>query len=168
MRASLDKALKGLLCICFPEDRGVFSKSRYWNSVVPVYSVIVRNGQRIVGHVGIVSRTIAWNDEDFTIAGIQSLCVAPDYRGKELAKQLLAKAMEDACRRGFPAGLLFCKPKLEQFYRVQGWETVGGRVFCESREGTIRDFSDTYVTMYLPLRKNITNAGDIDLQGIDW
>jgi GNAT superfamily N-acetyltransferase len=159
MRPSLDKALKGLLSVCFPEDRALFSKSRYWNGVVPVYTVIVKNGQRIIGQLGIVSRTVVWGDEDITIAGVQSLCVTPDYRGRGLAKQLLAAAMEEAGRRGFPAGLLFCKPKLKQFYDGEGWETVDGRVFYMSKK---------YITMYLSLRENITNAGDIDLQGIDW
>ena len=168
MRPTLDKALKGLLCVCFPEDRVLFSKSRYWNGVVPVYTVIVKNGQRIIGQLGIVSRTVVWNGEDITIAGVQSLCVTPDHRGKGLAKQLLAAAMEEAGRRDFPAGLLFCKPNLKQFYSGEGWKTVSGHVFYKREEGKREDLLDMYITMYLSLRKNITNAGDIDLQGIDW
>ena len=39
---ALDLSIKALLCECFPEDAGVFHKSRHWHGSAPAYSLVYR------------------------------------------------------------------------------------------------------------------------------
>jgi hypothetical protein len=76
----LDKAIRRLLCECFPADTEAFSNRRAWNDVRPAFSVFGRYGDRVVGQVGIVQRRIACGGMSVCVAGIQSLAVVPDIR----------------------------------------------------------------------------------------
>jgi len=52
----LDQSIKNGLCICFPPDKEVFSKSRFWHGSAPAWTVLIKEDSEVLAHVGIVER----------------------------------------------------------------------------------------------------------------
>src|SRR5512143_1456449 len=59
MAPDLDRAIRILLCDCFPPDVEVFSRTRHWHGSAPDYSVVCLERGALVGHVGIVLRMVS-------------------------------------------------------------------------------------------------------------
>jgi len=63
------------------------------------------------------------------VAGVQSFCVLPVYRGTGLSDRIMSITMEQANRRGFDTGLLFCLDGLETVYARMGWHKLDSEVY---------------------------------------
>jgi len=99
---------------------------------------------------------------------MQSFCVLPDYRGTGLSDRMMSIAMEQANKRGFDAGLLFCLDELETVYGRMGWHKLDSHVFMlDEKEGKLL-IPAKNVVMFYPLAKRQFPPGDIDLAGTDW
>jgi predicted N-acetyltransferase YhbS len=164
----LDAALRRLLCECFPADAKAFSVRRAWNEVRPLYSVIGRHGDELVGQVGIVERLITCSGKPVRVGGIQSLAVAPQWRRSGTSKQLMIAAMDEARRRGIECGLLFCLPGLADFYSRLGWQMVDCAVTMRDAAGQTVPLTAKNIAMCLPLAEQSFPPGQIDLAGRDW
>ena len=99
MSEAEDRAIRQLLCTCFPADAVAFAQNRAWHDSVPAFSVVCREADAVTGHVAIVVRTIRCGDQPVTVAGVQNMCVTPDRRGTGLAQSLLSRAFEDCSRQ---------------------------------------------------------------------
>jgi len=168
MPPDVDRSIKALLCTCFPRDADAFRVSRHWHGSAPQYSVVLRDGPDIVGHVGVVVRPITCGGKPVVIAGVQNFAVAPPWRGRGLGPRLMAEAMTEARRRELDYGLLFCLPALEPYYAALGWRRTHVRVFARFDGGPIVELPDYNVTMYLELGPRPFPPGDIDLCGPDF
>lgn len=84
------------LCVCFPADRDVFSKTLAWHGSVPSWGVVLEAGDRVISHVAVVDRTIRVGKESLQAAGIQNVFVLPEGRGKGLSQQVMNEAMREA------------------------------------------------------------------------
>jgi predicted N-acetyltransferase YhbS len=164
----LDAAIRRLLCDCFPADVTAFSARRAWNNVRPLYSVICRSGDDVVGQVGIVERLVTCGGAAVRVAGIQSLAVAPDRRGSGASQRLMTAAMDEARRRGIGFGLLFCLPGLADFYARLGWQRVDRAVTMRCAAGQSVPLTAKNIAMHLPLGDDPFPSGPIDLAGRDW
>ena len=164
----LDAAIRRLLCECFPLDAETFSARRAWNGVQPLFSVLGRHGDKLVGHVGIVDRRVACAGTPLRVAGIQSLAVAPDWRRSGLAQRLMTTAMDEARSRGVCFGLLFCVPELERFYAGLGWRRIDRAVTIRDVSGQTVPLTAKNISMELALAGNPLPPGPIDLEGRDW
>jgi predicted N-acetyltransferase YhbS len=168
MPPEVDASIKRLLCDCFPPDVEAFSKSRYWHGSAPAYSVVYRQGDEVVGQVGIVLRTVQCGGVSADIAGIQSLAVAPCIQGSMLAWALMRRSMREAKRRGVPFGLLFCVPSLEPLYGAMKWKRIDVATTMRNEEGEIVPIPGKNIAMVLELAGRPFPQGDIFLQGADW
>ena len=166
--SELDAAIRRLLCDCFPADMTAFSASRAWNGVHPLYSVICRHRDRIVGQIGIVERLITCGGVPVRIAGVQSLAVVPDWRKSGASQRLMTAAMDDARRRGIRFGLLFCLPGLANFYARLGWRQIERAVTMLDAAGRSVPLTAKNIAMNLPLGDEKFPPGPIDLAGRDW
>ena len=114
----LDKAIRDLLVECFPADREYYGRQSWWH-YVPIYRVLGRDiAGSIVAHAAVVERTVNVGD-DFSkirVAGVQGFCVSQDHRGTGLSDRMMLRAMEEAGRYLFDAGLLFCIDSVEAVY----------------------------------------------------
>jgi GNAT superfamily N-acetyltransferase len=168
--ADLDKAIRDILVACFPADRQYFQRQSWWHSAA-IYRVLGRDRSgSIVAHAGIVERTInvGRNLSKVRVAGVQSFCVSQDYRGAGLSERMMLRAMTEAEKRGFDAGLLFCIDALKKVYGSMGWQEIDSDVYMlDEREATVPVPSKN-VTMFYPLGKSEFPPGDIDLAGADW
>ena len=164
---SLDAAIRRGLCICFPQDKDVFSKTRKWHGSGPVYSVFVQEGDNVIAHVGMVDRVIKVGDKEYRIAGVQNMFVIPEYRGTGLSNAVLSSAMEEAKRQGFDYGLLFTTEYTKEVYARNGWVQITGRKFIAFDDGEEIGALEE-VKMYCSLTGRDFPPGTVNLQGNDW
>jgi len=168
--SDLDRSIRETLVVCFPVDREYY-QSRSWWHCTPLYRVLGRNKKGlIVAHVAVVDRSVVMGPTLFKarVAGIQSFCVLPAYRGMGLSDRMMSIAVQEAQRQGFDAGLLFCRRQLETVYRRMGWSQVNAAVYMLDSKKNKTLIPARNITMFYPLRMKQLPPGDIDLAGTDW
>lgn len=166
--SQLDKAIREMLVVCFPADREYFQQQSFWHSPA-VYRVLGKNDKgSIVSHTALVERNIIIGPafKKMRIVGIQSFCVLPDYRGTGLSNKMMSVVLEEGSRRGFDAGLLFCREQFLKVYGNMGWSKLDAAVYTNSDKKGKALMSG--FTMFYPLRAKQLPPGDIDLAGTDW
>ncbi|MDD5699536.1 MAG: GNAT family N-acetyltransferase [Victivallaceae bacterium] len=165
----LDFEIKKALCRCFPDDAEIFSRSRAWHGSVPAWSVILFDDSHIAAHTGIIDRTVEVGETCLRVAGIQNVFVPSEYRGRGLCEKVMSAAMEEAERRNFDAGLLYCVPKLERVYAKCGWWLLAERevVRIDENENQV-PLPAKNITMFFPLKVRTFPDGNINLRGNDW
>jgi len=167
--SELDLEIKEALCRCFPGDAEIFSRSRAWHGSAPAWSVIMVDNNRIAVHAGIVDRTVKVGETFVRVAGIQNVFVLPEYRGMGLCEKVMAAAMQEAEKRNFDAGLLYCVPKLEKVYAKCGWRLLPERKIIRIDENSKHiPLPAKNITMVFPLKVREFPDGIINLQGNDW
>ena len=166
----LDNAIRKTLIACFPDVRKYYSRQSWWHCV-PVYRVLGKDDKdSIAAHVAVVERSVVVGRDllKVHVAGIQSFCVLPDHRGTGLSSRMMSITMEQANKRGFDAGLLFCLDWFKTVYGRMGWHKLDSAVYMlDDKEGKIL-IPDKNITMFYPLRTKQFPPGDIDLAGTDW
>ena len=168
MPDQLDDEIRRLLCICFPADKAAFSHQRAWHDSWPAYTVVARAVDNLVGHVGMVVRSVEVSSLHVRVAGVQNFCVAPSHRGRGLSPKLMDRALLEARRRGIPFGLLFCVPELERLYTRLGWRTIDVPVTMHDELGNAAPIPSKNIAMVVELSPSLFPQGPIDLQGRDW
>lgn len=121
--ALTDEALRKLFCTCFtgPNDQ-VFRDRRYFVEPYP-HRWVVRNAEsRLVAHVGVHERIIESGGRSFRVGGIAEVCVHPDYRGRGLVREMLAKVHDRLIEQGDVFSVLFGEAAI---YRSSGYRPVG-------------------------------------------
>lgn len=165
----LDAAIKIGLCVAFPADVSVYSRVRAWHDSWPSYTLTLQDGDDAAAHIAVVDRTVRVGEEaSVRVAGLQNVYALPQYRGRGLAVQGLQLAMDEARRRGFDFGLLFCIPPLEKVYAPLGWLGAGGRDIVRVEDGEEKPLPAKNICMYFPLGDRPFPDGPIHLCGNDW
>lgn len=165
----LDEAIKEGLCTAFPADVAVYSQVRAWHDSWPSYTLSLRDGGTVAAHIAVIDRTVRIGGSvSVRVAGLQNVYALPQYRGRGLAAQGLGLAMDEARRRGFDFGLLFCIPPLEKVYGPLGWLSAGERDIIRVDEGEEKPLPAKNICMYLPLSERPFPDGAIHLCGNDW
>ena len=166
----LDRAIRELLVVCFPADRQYFERQSWWHCV-PVYRVLGKNDKgTIVAQTAVVERIVIVGPafSKVRVVGIQSFCVLRDYRRTRLSNKMMSVAMEEASKRGFDAGLLFCREPLEKVYGEMGWSRLDAAVYKTNEQKSKTLMPPAGITMFYPLTISQFPPGDIDLDGTDW
>ena len=164
----LDHAIRQLLCACFPGDAAVFARSRAWHDSAPAYSVVALDGERLVGHIGMVEREVLAGTVPARIVGVQNFCVATSHRGTSLSQSLMMSALAEATLRRIPFGLLFCIPEIERIYVRFGWRCRRESVAMRDEFGRSTPIPDKNICMGIELTEQPFPPGPIDLCGRDW
>ena len=168
--SKLDRAIREMLVVCFPADREYFQRQSFWHSPA-VYRVLGKNVKgSIVAHTAVVERTVIVGPDLSTVrvVGIQGFCVLQDYRRAGLSNKMMSVAMDEGSRRGFDAGLLFCREQLEKVYGGMGWRKLDAAVYITDDKKGKTLIPSKNITMFYPLNARQLPAGDIDLAGTDW
>ncbi len=164
----LDQAIRHTLCASFPNDDGNFSLTRKWHGSGPEYTVLMQSERKVIAHVGVVDRQIDIGGVPLHVAGVQNVCVLPDWRGKGLSDRVMIAAMQEAETRGYDCGLLFCIPVLEKVYARVGWISLGVRDVIRTENGQDLPIPDKNIAMYYPIKVKSLPEGIIHLRGNDW
>lgn len=168
MTPELDTAIRECLCVCFPDDAAVFSRSRAWHGTAPEYTLLYRDGGQVVGHVGVIVREVRVGAELVRVAGIQNMAIRPQGRKSGLGAALMTTAMDEAARRGVPFGILFCVPELERYYARYHWirRDVDVRMNFDGQRDI--PIPGKNICMVKRLADRPFPEGGIHLQGADW
>jgi GNAT superfamily N-acetyltransferase len=117
-----------------------------------------------VGVVRIVPRTVYRADQAFSVAGISSVCLVPEKRGKGLSTQLMEQTLARCRERKFDFAFLFARRAADHYYTRFGFwgigsysrvsialTDVGGRsnvALGDADEGQIRLYKQAYDKCY--------------------
>ena len=66
-----------------------------------------------------------WRGRPVPMAGVSSVKVAPEYRGRGIGRRLMTALLDEIAARGYPLSALF--PATVPLYRSLGWELAGAR-----------------------------------------
>jgi predicted acetyltransferase len=66
-----------------------------------------------------------WHGRGMPMAGVASVKVAPEHRGRGIGRRLMTALLELIAARGYPVSALY--PATMPLYRSLGWELAGGR-----------------------------------------
>src|ERR1700756_3040081 len=66
-----------------------------------------------------------WLGRPVKMAGVASVKVAPEHRGRGVGRALMTELLGRIAERGFPLSALY--PATMPIYRSLGWELAGGR-----------------------------------------
>jgi len=70
-----------------------------------------------------------WRGRAVPMAGVSSVAVAPEERGRGTGRRLMAALLEEMASRGYPLSVLY--PATMPMYRSLGWELAGARETAE-------------------------------------
>ena len=98
--------------------------------------LVIRDGGRIVSHVGIKQQRIRLGREALETGMISGVATLEGYRGRGLASKLMDEAEDKIVRDGMEVGVLWSH--FPDFYRRLGWEYAGrmGRLDIDRPERT--------------------------------
>ena len=134
----------------------------------PELRVLIQNeADEVLCHVGLHRRAIIWNGHKIRVAGISSVLTRPDMRRHGYASIALDAAIQTLKDEGStPFALLFCEPRMGEFYQSRGWHAFTGAVYAEQPEGRIR--FEVMAPMVLDLKRRAPTLGQLDLCGLPW
>jgi predicted N-acetyltransferase YhbS len=122
---------------------------------------------RLVSHVGMLTREISVNGVPTTVGGIGGVKTHPDARGRGYASAAMRAATAFFTdERGVAFVLLVCLPPTVPYYERLGWQRFRGTLLVAQPGGTI-PFT-TNLPMVLPARDAATQDGTINLCGYPW
>lgn len=171
MPADIDASIREGLAECFPHNAEHYRAMRPWHSI-PEWVICLTDGNsNVVSHMAIVERTVKVGTERIpvTVAGLQGVFVRPQWRKNGFVDYMMGIMLEEAKNRGTDAGLLFCKPEIEQkVYGRFGWRKIDVNFILTDDKGvkSIRHPKD--IGMAIPLNIDSFPCGDVDLNGMDW
>jgi len=131
------------------------------------WRILAWQGDELVGHVGIVERTVTVGGAPYDVGGIAALVVQAEWRGRGLGHALMQCAedvLHDETDAAF--GHLICEPDRVGFYAGLGWQEVAGPLVFTAWDG--QRVTVGHRIMVLPLRGDPWPDGPIDAQGLMW
>src|SRR5690348_15765762 len=88
--------------------------------------VVVRLGDRVVGHASAVPRRIRFGDDEWrTIGYVEAVATDPDHQGRGIGRRVMVALQEQIARR-WPVAML-STGRARGFYALLGWERWEGR-----------------------------------------
>ena len=116
-------------------------------------------------HVGVLKHTILVGENPVTVGGVGGVVTVPEAQKKGYAARLMRRVAEFFEREWqTQAGLLFCLPRMVDFYESLGWQKVEEPILIEQPEGTI---TSPMGIMVLPLG-NAWQSGTVELKSLPW
>jgi predicted N-acetyltransferase YhbS len=89
----------------------------------PCDRLLVRRGERLVGHALLSPRQMLWGSQQATVTGVSWLATMPEYRGRGIGRHLLQAAEEQLRADGARAGVLITR--IPHFFGRAGWVLCG-------------------------------------------
>ena len=128
-------------------------------------SLVIRDGQEVIGHALVFPRTIATIAGELTIAALASVCTKPECRGQKLGELLVHAAWKGVDDRRLAFSLFQTSERASKFYLRLGATFVANRIFDSTADDPQRNpFKDSHIMRY-PADRPGWPEGDIDLRG---
>jgi predicted acetyltransferase len=101
------------------------------------------DGPRLVAMARINAFRQWWHGRALPMAGIGGVVVAPEYRGRGVARQLMVAILERSAELGYPISALY--PATVPLYRSLGWEVAGSQHLVTVPSEALRELAATPV-----------------------
>lgn len=119
----------------------------------------------VASHVGLLQHRVEVDGQAYRVGGVGGVVTLPHQQGKGYASAL----MEEACRRlaawHVDAGLLFCRPQLEEFYSRRDWTTITAPVSVRQAKRVIEMPVNAMVK---PVGLAAWPPGPVHVPGLPW
>jgi predicted acetyltransferase len=79
-----------------------------------------------------------WHGRSMPMAGVASVMVAPEHRGRGVGRTMMTGVLDAIARRGYPVSVLY--PATTPLYRSLGWELAGGHYRISLPARSLRSF----------------------------
>lgn len=125
---------------------------------------------KLIGHIGINKRIINYQNKIYTIGGIGDVAIDSQYRNQGLGNKLMKEANQVIKEENYDLGVLFCHPKLDDFYSSCGWiPKDNGKIFA-TINGILEDQRRTFLLPVKLTKKEIGiwNNDDINIGIGSW
>lgn len=113
---------------------GVAEVGFTWRSKDEHFGIRLDDG-RLLAHTGLVRIPLVIGAARTQVVGVGGVAVAPDVRGRGLARAVVSAALDHARTMGPHHALLFCRPPLVALYQLLGWRTLDQDVLVEQPDG---------------------------------
>jgi GNAT superfamily N-acetyltransferase len=110
----------------WPEDFTRISPRRDWLAHPdhhPLHMVIVDAGF-LVSHAAVVWKYLDHAGRTYKVYGLGGVFTYPDYRGRGYGRQIIDAGTDYIRASDADVGMLFCEPRLKDFYAHSGWIPV--------------------------------------------
>ena len=102
-----DDSLRELFQLCFKRELAYLEHQRYFRELPPHRWMIFGDTDEIIAHVAVYEKLLGTDSGLLPVIGIAEVCTHPDYRGRGLARAILAEIHDWARAQGFDWSLLF-------------------------------------------------------------
>jgi len=119
--------LSTILAQCFVSQPAL--SSRYVDRVGTENFVVARQGSEIAGGLATLEMGQWFGGRCVPMTGIAAVAVAPEYRGRDVAIELVRYTLEQLFDRGVALSTLY--PAAQKLYRLAGYEQGGCRCVWE-------------------------------------
>lgn len=111
--------IKSFLINCFSEYPDY--KNIVYTNIDLDYCILLYQGNSLIAHASIIKRKINYKGNNYIVGGVGNIAVSKLFRKKGYGSDLLKAVNESLKQKEFDFGLLFCLPKLHNFYTRSGW-----------------------------------------------
>lgn len=125
---------------------------------------------KLIGHIDVTKRIINYKNKQYLIGGIGDVAIDKNYRKNGFGNKMMKKINEILKEEKYNLGVLFCHPKLDNFYSSCGWiPKDNGKIFA-TVNGILKDQMRTFL---LPIELTeedikIWNNEDINIGNGSW
>lgn len=85
---------------------------------------LILEGEKVVSHAAVFSKNIEHAEENYILGCLGGIVTVVDYRNKSLGTKIVKIATDYIDAQDFDLGVLFCNPKIEDFYKRNNWEKL--------------------------------------------
>jgi len=111
---------------------------RYENIVVAKYK------GKLAGLIRIVPRILFKGDKTLSVAGISSVCILPEFRGKSFSLQLMDYTLDYCKNSGYDLSVLFARRAADYFYTRFGFHGISSYSHIYVKKPKQLNTSDSY------------------------
>ncbi|MER5885476.1 GNAT family N-acetyltransferase [Streptomyces sp. NPDC001941] len=145
-----------------PDPFGVDDAGLTWRSKDVHFGV--RLDGRLVAHTGLLRMPVRVDGREAEVVGVGGVAVAPEVRGRGLARLVVGAALVHARTLGPEHALLFCRAPLTGLYGRLGWRELGEDADVHVEQPGERVVRMPLRTMVTPLREGASwPAGPVRL-----
>jgi len=118
-----------------PSDPPANDDSPLHDPSLDAQSFIIRLHGRLVSYAGVVTKTIQYDGQSFTISGLSCVATDPGFQRRGLASLVVAAATSYMAGNGVDVGVFTCAPELVQLYSAAGaWMVAPDVLLVGSRD----------------------------------
>lgn len=106
------------------EDAAHFPDARSWAGARPEFRLILRDGDRVVAHIGVLRRFLRVGGRDQLVGDLGLFAISTDRQRTGLGSALLTELRGLMLGLDLPFGFLGCRPELVPFYAANDWQLL--------------------------------------------